>query len=158
MRTRIFGKLVVAAVVVIAVATATMDVAIRTSWEGSLRRQITLALTQKTSLFANHVSDVARSDLQQLVVGDAQAAGARGTVITSEGKVLADSEANPPEMENHATRPEFVAALHGTIGSNTRRSHTLGTDFLYVAAPVHGGAVRLAYPLSEIRQAIRRFA
>ena len=53
-------------------------------------------------------------------------------------------------MENHALRQEFVAALAGKTGSNERRSATLGIPFLYVAAPVSGGAVRLAYPLSDV--------
>ena len=53
-------------------------------------------------------------------------------------------------MENHATRKEFAAALAGQTGQNVRRSATLGIPFLYVAAPVSGGAVRLAYPLSDV--------
>jgi len=52
-------------------------------------------------------------------------------------------------MENHATRPEFAAALAGKTGTNERRSSTIGIPFLYVAVPVSGGAVRMAYPLSE---------
>ncbi|PYX72656.1 MAG: two-component sensor histidine kinase [Acidobacteria bacterium] len=59
-------------------------------------------------------------------------------------------------MENHARRKEFIAALQGTLGSDERRSHTLGIPFLYVAAPVSGGAVRLAYPLSDVEAATRR--
>jgi two-component system phosphate regulon sensor histidine kinase PhoR len=59
-------------------------------------------------------------------------------------------------MENHAHRKEFVAALRGSVGSETRRSHTLGIPFLYVAAPVSGGAVRLAYPLSEVQATTAR--
>ena len=65
-------------------------------------------------------------------------------------KVLADSESNPADMENHANRKEFAAALSGKTGENERRSATLGIPFLYVAAPVSGGAVRLAYPLSDV--------
>src|SRR5262249_546006 len=34
--------------------------------------------------------------------------------------------------------------------SNERRSTTLGIPFFYVAAPISGGAVRLAYPLSDV--------
>ena len=34
--------------------------------------------------------------------------------------------------------------------STERRSATLGIPFLYVAVPVSGGAVRLAYPLSDV--------
>ena len=53
-------------------------------------------------------------------------------------------------MENLAQSPEFAAALKGEIGTDTRTSRTLGIDFLYVAAPVSGGAARLAYPLSDL--------
>ncbi|HEY1799550.1 MAG TPA: ATP-binding protein [Terriglobales bacterium] len=154
MRTRIFFKLLAAAVIVIAVATTTLDFAVRRSWEASLRQQITLSLTQKVELFAHEVQDVSHPRLPQDVSEISKAANARATVINSSGKVLADSEANPPEMENHATRPEFIAALQGVLGSNARRSHTLGIEFLYVAAPIHGGAVRLAYPLTEIRETV----
>jgi two-component system phosphate regulon sensor histidine kinase PhoR len=53
-------------------------------------------------------------------------------------------------MENHAQRPEFIAALGGHLGIDERSSRTLGIPFLYVAAPVSGGAVCLAYTLAEI--------
>ena len=59
-------------------------------------------------------------------------------------------------MENHAQRSEFVAALKGDVGTDTRRSQTVGIPFLYVAAPVAGGAVRLAYPLSDVEAALTR--
>ena len=71
-------------------------------------------------------------------------------MIDASGKVLADSESNPTTMENHAGRAEFAAALSGKTGENERRSATLGIPFLYVAAPISGGAVRLAYPLSDV--------
>lgn len=76
---------------------------------------------------------------------------ARVTVIDSAGKVLADSEADPKEMDNHAGRPEFVESLNGRTASSKRLSSTVGTDFLYVAVPMEdGGAVRLALPLQEV--------
>jgi two-component system phosphate regulon sensor histidine kinase PhoR len=59
-------------------------------------------------------------------------------------------------MENHARRKEFVAALQGNVGSDERRSYTLGVPFLYVAAPVSGGAVRFAYPLSDVEATTKR--
>src|SRR5438270_9263558 len=84
----------------------------------------------------------------------AQAAHARATVIDRGGKVLADTDADPDRMENHATRPEFIAALAGKVGSNVRRSHTVGVEFLYVAAPTSFGAVRLAYPITSIQEQV----
>ena len=105
-------------------------------------------------MFANRVQDDHDHPVQQITNQAAQSAGARATVIDNSGKVLADSEADPATMENHATRPEFVSALKGTVGSDTRRSHTVGVPFLYIAVPIPGGAVRMAYPLSEVEDAI----
>lgn len=136
----------------IIVATITMDVAIRRAWQASLQEQISLALSQKAQLFADRIASITNHDLQSIAQQVGRDAHARATIITSAGVVLADTEADPQEMENHSTRPEFRAALQGRIGSDMRRSHTLGIEFLYVAAPVEGGAVRLAYPLADLRQ------
>ncbi|HSB75208.1 MAG TPA: HAMP domain-containing protein, partial [Terriglobales bacterium] len=156
MRKRIFFKLLGAFLLVIAVATATLDFAVRRAWEASLRRELQTTLTQKALLFAGQVEhERDRRPLPQIAADAARAADARATIIESNGKVLADTRADPEEMENHATRPEFIAALHGATGSAQRVSHTVGIPFLYVAAPVPGGAVRLAYPLSSIAQRVR---
>lgn len=150
MRGRIFLKLFFAYLVVIGACTLTLDIAIRHAWVNSLRSEIESSLKEKVQLFALRVGAERNQDLPALARQVSAAANARATIITSDGKVLADSGANPEEMENHATRPEFVAALHGSLGTNVRRSHTLGIDFLYAAAPIPGGAVRLAYPLSSL--------
>jgi len=150
-RSHIFFKLTLAALILITVATFIIDFAVRHAWEDSLRREIQLSLTQKVTLFANQVREAGNPNLKQLVAETSKAADARVTVIERSGKVLADSDANPDQMENHATRPEFIAALNGQVGSNSRRSKTLGIEFLYVATPIKDGAVRLAYPLSAIQ-------
>ena len=155
MRNRIFVKLLAAFLVVIAAATLTLDLSVRHSWERSLQQQIERDLRQKTQLFADHVGTDHDHSIQQIAAQESQAAGARVTVIDAAGKVLADSEADVATMENHAARPEFVFALHGSMGEDSRRSRTLGIPFLYVAAPISGGAVRLAYPLSELESAGR---
>ncbi|PYX87150.1 MAG: two-component sensor histidine kinase [Acidobacteria bacterium] len=149
-----FAKLLVAFLLVIAATTVTLDLTLRRDWENSLLHEITGSLTQKTRLFAARVQHDKSVPLAQLVKEEAGSAEARATVIDASGKVLADSDANPQTMENHATRPEFIAALHGQTGSNVRTSHTLGIDFLYVAAPIPGGAVRLAYPLASVQEAM----
>ncbi len=150
MRGRIFLKLFFAYLIVIAACTLTLDFAIRRAWVNSLRSEIESSLREKAQLFALRVQAERAADLPAIAREVSRAANARATVITADGRVLADSDANPADMENHATRPEFVAALQGHIGTNTRRSHTLGIDFLYTAAPIPGGAVRLAYPLSSL--------
>jgi len=170
-RNRIFLKLLAAFALVIAAATVTFDFSIDHAWRDSLLQQIDLNLRQKTQMFANHVNGVGAlslldpkqaagspqlAGLQSIVAEDGRAAGARATIIDSQGKVWADSEADPAIMENHAQRPEFEAALKGIVGTDTRRSRTVGVSFLYVAAPVAGGAVRLAYPLSDVEAAVTR--
>lgn len=153
MRSQVFFKLVTAFVLVIAAATATIDIAVRRSWEASLRDEIQRSLQEKALMLADRIRNAPNgADVETIAKNVSRESGARVTIIRADGLVLADSNANPNEMENHATRPEFRAALNGQIGSNSRTSHTLGIDFLYVAAPVPGGAVRLAYPLLEIAQ------
>lgn len=136
----------------IVVATVTVDIAIRRAWQASVQEQISLSLSQKAQLFADRLVSTSNHDLQSIAQEVGRDANARATVITNKGLVLADTEADPHEMENHATRPEFRAALQGHMGSDMRRSHTLGIEFLYVAVPIDGGAVRLAYPLADIRK------
>jgi two-component system phosphate regulon sensor histidine kinase PhoR len=152
-RSRVFLKLALAFLAVLAVATLTLDVMIRSAWEKSLLRDLEASLTEKAELFAQEV-DTPGAAPQAIANRVAQAAHARATAIERSGKVLADTEADPDRMENHATRPEFVAALAGKPGSNVRRSHTVGVEFLYVAVPSANGAVRLAYPITSIQQRV----
>ena len=151
MKNRIFFKLLAVFLIVIAATAAILNVMIGNAWEASLRNEIERNLTQKTLLFAHRVeSDRAHTSLSDIAAQEGQAARARATIIDASGQVLADSQSNPATMENHARRKEFVAALAGQTGENERRSATLGIPFLYVAAPIAGGAVRLAYPLSDV--------
>src|SRR5262245_28614567 len=50
--------------------------------------------------------------------------GTRFTVVAADGKVLADSRERPEAMENHLSRPEFVAAAAKGVGTAERRSAT----------------------------------
>jgi len=150
MKNRIFFKLLAVFLLVISGTAVILDVMIGGAWEASLRAEIERNLTQKTLLFAHRVEIDRTHSLPEIAAEEGLAAGARATIIDSSGKVLADSESNPSNMENHAMRKEFAAALAGKTGENERRSATLGIPFLYVAAPISGGAVRLAYPLSDV--------
>jgi two-component system phosphate regulon sensor histidine kinase PhoR len=147
---RIFLKLLAAFLVVILATAVIFDVMIGGPWQTSLRSEIERNLIQKTQLLAHRVETDRSRSLTDIAAQEAQSAGARVTIIDPTGQVLADSESTTTGMENHATRPEFVAALSGKVGTNERRSSTIGIPFLYVAVPVSGGAVRLAYPLSDV--------
>ncbi len=78
----------------------------------------------------------------------------RVTLVASDGVVLADSAQDPATMENHATRPEIAAALHGNVGTDTRVSATLGVPQMYVAVPATLGgrpvALRVSEPLAQV--------
>ena len=76
--------------------------------------------------------------------GTASTGGYRVTLIRSDGKVLADSEADPATMENHASRPEVAQAIAGFAGSARRKSATVGEELLYAAVPLRGMVLRLA--------------
>src|ERR1035437_9129957 len=135
---------------VIGVTAITLQMTVHGVWKRTLREQIERNLKQKTLMFAYRVEADRQHSLADITAQEGQAAGARATVIDPTGKVLADSEADAGSMENHEHRPEFVSALAGKVGVDERKSPTLGVPFLYVAAPVSGGAVRMAYPLTEI--------
>jgi len=150
LRSRIFFKLMFVFLLVIGATVITLQLTVHRVWESTLREQIKLNLKQKTLMFAHRVETDRGHSLADIASQEGQAAGARATVIDPTGKVLADSEADPGTMENHAHHREFAAALAGEIGVEERNSQTLGVPFVYVAAPISGGAVRLAYPLPEI--------
>ena len=156
MRNRIFFKLLAAFALVVVVTAFTLDTSIRRAWEASLRDEIQRNLTQKTLLLAHRVEIDRQHSLQDIIAQEGQAAGARATVIDPTGRVLADSETDPSSMENHAQQNEMKAALAGNVGVDERRSRAIGIPFLYIAAPVSGGAVRLAYPLSDVESSSQR--
>ena len=119
-------------------------------WANMLRAEIGRDLTQKARMFATRVESDRSHNTAQITSQVGHDAGARATVIDSNGKVLADSEVPISSLETEVRRPEFAAALHNEVGMDTRRNGRFGTSILYVAVPVSGGAVRLAYPLADV--------
>ena len=88
--------------------------------------------------------------------------GARVTVITSAGQVLADSQSDPRTMENHAGRPEIVQALAEGNGRSIRHSATINRDLLYYAVrqPSPSGppfVLRFALPVETVDQVLWPF-
>ena len=151
MRNRIFLKAMAAFVAVIAVATLILDLGIRATWEKSVRNDIEGLLMQNAQSFALRIENDQRHSLQQIAQEEARISQTRATIIAHDGTVLADSEADPKTMENHAGRPEVAAALKGSNGLATRVSKTVGIEFLYLAVPSGDKVARLAYPLATLR-------
>jgi len=100
-----------------------------------------------------------RETLQATVDRLSALLGERITVVAPDGTVLADSAVDPAGLENHAARPEIVAARGGSTATVARRSVTFGEGALYVAAliPDTGGAVvRVSVPLDQVDAAVGR--
>ncbi|MGD0989097.1 MAG: ATP-binding protein [Candidatus Sulfotelmatobacter sp.] len=151
MRNGIFLKLMAAFLIVIVAAAVMFDLMLGGAWEASLRSEIERNLVQKTKLLAHRVeTDRSGRSLADVAAQESKAADARVTIIDAAGKVLADSESSAGLGEIVSDRKEFSAALSGQIGVDQRRSSTIGVPFLYIAVPISGGAVRLAYPLSDV--------
>ncbi len=98
----------------------------------------------------------------QTWVRDMAASGARITVVTSRGVVLADSQSDPQTMENHAGRPELKDALATGSGHSIRHSVTINRDLLYYAVrqPTTAGEpvlLRFALPLSTVTSVLMQF-
>src|ERR1700731_1461498 len=94
---------------VIGVTAISLQLTVRRVWEHTLREQIERDLKEKTLMFAHRVEADRQHSLADITAQEGQAAGARATVIDPTGKVLADSEADPDGMDNHAGRKEFVS-------------------------------------------------
>ena len=154
MSSRIFLKALAAFVSVIAAATLTLDVGIRHTWENSLQNDIERLLVQNATGFALRIQNDHQHTLQQMAEEEARFTETRATIIARDGTVLADSRADPKTMENHANRPEVIAALQGRSGAATRVSRTVGVEFLYVAVPSGDKIARLAYPMATLRSHI----
>ncbi len=123
-------------------------------------------------MFRSREMDAARSTLQELLVlMDAQSAvtepeplaeqfhaaapDKRLTIIDTDGTVLADTDADASQLEDHNNRPEVVEAEHTGWGEAVRHSDTLGTSMLYVAKRFADGMIgRASMPLSSINSLV----
>lgn len=78
----------------------------------------------------------------------------RITLINSEGLVIADSDNDIEDMDNHLNRPEIKGAMSGEPASNVRYSNTMRVFFLYHALELKTewfeGYLRVSLPVEEI--------
>jgi two-component system phosphate regulon sensor histidine kinase PhoR len=84
----------------------------------------------------------------------------RFTVILPWGKVVADSDDDPSQMDNHLDRPEINEALNSGRGTSARYSPTLKKKMMYVAVTLKKddrtvAVVRTSLPLNEIDETLR---
>ncbi len=70
-----------------------------------------------------------------------QSRGKRVTLISQDGTVLYDTEADPKTMDNHAGRREFKEALQNGEGKSVRYSQTFAEKTVYYARRLENGDV-----------------
>jgi two-component system phosphate regulon sensor histidine kinase PhoR len=101
-------------------------------------------------------------DIQKKLHPLSDAIGCRLTIVTGTGQVIADTLADPTEMDNHRLRPEIVQALEHEEGSSIRWSHTLQQELMYLANRIEESPgkiyyVRLAIPMGVFNKAVHTF-
>jgi two-component system phosphate regulon sensor histidine kinase PhoR len=165
-RTKVFLASVLAAAVSLIALAALLSWQVRSQQRSALE----LRLTDEARLIAELLAQVTAMNGSAL---DAEAdrlgqlVSTRITFVAEAGRVVGDST-QPADtldaLENHALRPEVVAAREHGIGTSQRYSTTVDTDMVYVAARASHPVVRyvrLALPLTDVDEqlaAIRRAA
>jgi len=98
-------------------------------------------------------------DVDSLANAAGRALGHRVTLIDSTGKVVGDSEFDPPaleSLENHLTRPEVQAAIRTGEGQSRRVSASAGDEELYAAVRAGTGFARVSVSAVSIQNLFAR--
>ncbi|MCX6571555.1 MAG: ATP-binding protein [Candidatus Aminicenantes bacterium] len=102
-----------------------------------------------------YLTGMGTGDLAGFVASVGQKTATRITVIDAAGNVLADSEKEARDMENHLYRPEIQAALQGEKRMSIRQSSTLKQEMMYMSVPLEAGgkvvgALRLSFFMKDL--------
>ena len=127
--------------------------------ERGLREGMLRAMTDRMEADARLLGALWRPDVDTDSLADASAAllGFRVTLIDSSGTVIGDSQFDAPalgRLENHAGRPEIVAARQAQHGADLRVSPSVGDEELYVAVRSPLGFSRVAVSTAEVDRTI----
>ncbi|HAJ76793.1 MAG TPA: hypothetical protein DCM64_10095 [Gammaproteobacteria bacterium] len=160
-RSHLLWRLYTGYVVIILVSTTTVGILLSRQLTQNSLEEIERSLAARAELLA----ELARptllqpieidSPLQATIVALGSSTESRLTVITSDGRVIADSQELPQSMDDHSQRPEVLEALVSGIGLTSRFSQTLQQQMMYLARTVENngqeiGFVRVSLPLSTI--------
>ena len=131
--------------------------------QSSLDRQARFVSDRASVLLAEPGQSDA--ELQTLISGLGQIAGARVTVIGTDGRVTADSLQPPTKLPSQVGRGEVRAVLSqnstGSVGVGSPLDGSFDSEMLYAVAPVTTagnvvGAARVAVPSSQVQPDVNR--
>lgn len=86
----------------------------------------------------------------------------RITLIRPDGQVVCESAADPERLDNHADRPEVVAAQRDGVGHSVRYSRSVHKGMIYVARRIDDatgravGFARVSMPVADFNQTLNQ--
>ena len=149
-RSRFLWRLYAGYVAVLVVAAVPVGIFVGRDVEHDTTDDLDRALRAQAVFLAEIVASTPTStattaSLQDRVRALASKTHTRLTVVASDGRVIADSERDPATLDNHANRPEILAAAKVGLGRATRFSNSIETTMMYLAVPIGAGAQRVGY-------------
>ncbi len=155
MRSRLFWKLYLGCLVLILVTAGAVGLTLGRRLEQESHRHFHDRLATAAALARELATTApAGTNLTVVVRHVSELAGVRATFLAADGTVLADSDRDARTLENHADRPEILAARTTGRGTATRLSESLGVEMMYFALATGSrdgvAFVRTALPLDEI--------
>jgi signal transduction histidine kinase len=152
-------RLLLSYLAVVAVTSGVLIIAADRQLRSRLEHEATLELEREARYFAAAASAVSPARLDTLVHELGRVTGRRLTIVDRSGNVIADSDFPPGQLtslENHASRPEIVAAYAGRTGIDLRVSTSTGRPELKVAVPFGSDVARVSSPLPQVDAVVRR--
>src|SRR6185369_1325648 len=132
---RLHSRLVFFNVCAIAIVTLFMGVYLSSNLRSTIETDIEDQLYATATLAKGYMRESPlRGKPIEMADDISSALGIRVTLVAPDGKVLGDSDLTPKgvaEVENHAGRPEIIAAMEGGRGTSIRSSATVGVPFIY---------------------------
>ncbi|MBN1662244.1 MAG: PAS domain-containing protein [Deltaproteobacteria bacterium] len=127
---------------------------------GQVKKQTIEHIEDQLTTYGRIIAQSPQQDIERNLHLLAGSANARLTLIDGGGKVLADSEHDVAQLDNHLNRTEIQEARLKGKGKAIRYSQTLHVDMLYTAIPIYSrdfisGYIRLARPLYAITASLQ---
>jgi two-component system phosphate regulon sensor histidine kinase PhoR len=158
-RSPVFRKLLASAFLLIAVTLVVVDFHLTRYTANREVQSVEQRLEAEARILQTEAASVPRPQLEDWARQASERARARVTIVDPKGVALADSHHDPETMENHAGRPEIIAAYRNGVGSSIRHSATINQDLSYVALRMTyhdepGYILRLAVSLDAVDSSI----
>jgi two-component system phosphate regulon sensor histidine kinase PhoR len=153
----LFFKILFSYLIIVCLSFFILDLFIKDEIKKVMTDKIEAELFAYAELIDLNSAQKMSDQLQQI----ARISNSRVTLVDAQGRVLADSEKDIAQMENHFSRPELQEARLKGKGKSIRFSQTIGIDMLYVAIPMKSesqitGYIRLARSLHDVQNVIEK--